>query len=147
VCPALGIRVEPDITAMLAARLGAPLGGDFYAISVADNLRPGGRAPQLEAVLWAGLSVALYNPIYSARPWQLDRALARAAEILDPTTPVIFPRAVTRADEALRVLAFTDAGTAPADMATMVIIGAPTTRLIAREERPPFVYTPRCVTL
>ena len=38
----LDIRVEPGITAMLAAaaRVGAPLGGDFCAMSLSDNLKP-----------------------------------------------------------------------------------------------------------
>jgi precorrin-3B C17-methyltransferase len=146
----LDIRVEPGITAMLAAaaRLGAPLGGDFCAISLSDNLKPWDVVTaRLEAVLRAGFSVALYNPISTARPWQLGRALALAAEILPATTPVIFARAVTRPDEALRVLSLDEARTAPADMATMIIIGAATTRLIEREGRLPFVYTPRSVTL
>ena len=131
-----------------AARLGAPLGGDFCAISLSDNLKPWDVVTaRLEAVLRAGLSVALYNPISSARPWQLGRALTLAAEILPATTPVIFARAVTRPDEALRVLTLDEARSAPADMATMVIIGAATTRLIERDGRLPFVYTPRSVTL
>ena len=39
---ALDVAVVPGITAMLAvaARLGAPLGGDFCAISLSDNLKP-----------------------------------------------------------------------------------------------------------
>src|SRR5699024_1959118 len=39
---ALDIRVLPGITAMLAAaaRAGAPLGHDFAAISLSDNLKP-----------------------------------------------------------------------------------------------------------
>ena len=39
---ALDIRVEPGVTAMLAAaaRVGAPLGNDFCAISLSDNLKP-----------------------------------------------------------------------------------------------------------
>ena len=38
----LDIRVEPGVTAMLAAaaEVGAPLGGDFCAISLSDNLKP-----------------------------------------------------------------------------------------------------------
>ena len=37
----LDIRVEPGVTAMLAAaaEVGAPLGGDFCAISLSDNLK------------------------------------------------------------------------------------------------------------
>ena len=144
----LDIRVEPGITAMLAAaaRLGAPLGGDFCALSLSDNLKPWETVTaRLEAVFRAGFAVALYNPISSARPWQLGRALALAAEILPAITPVIFARAVTRPDESVRVLTLAEARTAPADMATMILIGTPTTRLIEREGRVPFVYTPRSV--
>ena len=59
---------------------------------------------------------------------------------------MIFARAVTRPDEAIRVTTLAEARDATADMATMVIIGASTTRLIERGpgERP-FVYTPRSV--
>ena len=144
----LDIRVEPGITAMLAAaaRVGAPLGGDFCALSLSDNLKPWEVVTaRLEAVLRAGFAVALYNPISSARPWQLGRALALAAEILPATTPVIFARAVTRADESIRVLTLAEARTAPADMATMILIGTATTRLIERPGAAPFVYTPRKV--
>ncbi|MFC5556779.1 precorrin-3B C(17)-methyltransferase [Methylobacterium iners] len=145
----LAISVEPGITAMLAAaaRLGAPLGGDFCALSLSDNLKPWDVIlARLEAVLRADLVIALYNPISSARPWQLGRALGLAAEIRRPETPVILARAVTRPDESIRVLTLEEAREAPADMATLVIIGASTTRLIARGEgTQPFVYTPRSV--
>jgi precorrin-3B C17-methyltransferase len=145
----LDIRVEPGITAMLAAAasLGAPLGGDFCAMSLSDNLKPWPViTARLEAVLRADFVVALYNPISSARPWQLGAALGLAAEIRVPDTPVMFARAVSRPDEAIRVLTLAEAREAPADMATLVIIGASATRLIFREKAErPFVYTPRSV--
>jgi precorrin-3B C17-methyltransferase len=144
----LAITVEPGITAMLAAaaRLGAPLGGDFCALSLSDNLKPWPVVTaRLEAVLRADLVVALYNPISSARPWQLGAALEIAAGIRTPETPVMFARAISRPDEAIRVTTLAEAPTAPADMATMVILGASTTRLIPRTGRPPFVYTSRKV--
>ncbi|WP_298965492.1 precorrin-3B C(17)-methyltransferase [uncultured Methylobacterium sp.] len=144
----LTITVEPGITAMLAAaaRVGAPLGGDFCAISLSDNLKPWEVVTaRLEAVLRAGLVVALYNPISRARPWQLGAALRLAAEHRGPETPVILARAVGRDDESVRVLPLAEAADAPADMATLVIIGAGNTRLIAREGASPFVYTPRSV--
>ncbi|MEE7478098.1 precorrin-3B C(17)-methyltransferase [Methylobacterium hispanicum] len=144
----LAITVEPGITAMLAAaaRLGAPLGGDFCALSLSDNLKPWDViTARLEAVLRADLVVALYNPISRARPWQLGAALGVAAEIRAADTPVVFARAVTRPDEALRVMTLAEARDAPADMATLVIIGASATRLIPRAEGLPFVYTPRSV--
>jgi precorrin-3B C17-methyltransferase len=145
----LPITVEPGITAMLAAaaRLGAPLGGDFCALSLSDNLKPWDViTARLEAVLRADLVVALYNPISSARPWQLGAALSLAAGIRAPETPVMLARAVTRPDETIRVLTLAQAREAPADMATLVIIGASATRLIPRgPEMRPYVYTPRSV--
>lgn len=144
----LAITVEPGITAMLAAaaKLGAPLGGDFCALSLSDNLKPWEIvAARLEAVLRADFVVALYNPISSARPWQLGAALGIAAEIRDPETPVVFARAVTRPDETIRVTTLAQAREASADMATLVIIGASATRLIPRGDERPFVYTPRSV--
>lgn len=146
----LSVTVEPGITAMLAAaaRLGAPLGGDFCAMSLSDNLKPWEVIlARLEAVLRADFVISLYNPISSARPWQLGRALALAAEIRPGDTPVIFARAVSRPDEAIHVLTLDEARETTADMATMVIIGAPMTRLIPRGAgRTPYVYTPRSVT-
>ena len=144
----LEITVEPGITAMLAAaaRLGAPLGGDFCAMSLSDNLKPWAViTARLDAVLRADFVVSLYNPISKARPWQLGRALALAAEIRAPDTPVIFARAVSRPDEALRVLTLAEACATTADMATLVIIGASATRLISRGDGVPYVYTPRSV--
>ncbi|WP_430912786.1 precorrin-3B C(17)-methyltransferase [Methylobacterium sp. sgz302541] len=145
----LDIVIEPGITAMLAAaaRVGAPLGGDFCALSLSDNLKPWEVVTaRLEAVLRADFVVALYNPISSARPWQLGAALELAAGIRPQETPVIFARAVTRPDESIRVLTLAQAREAPADMATLVILGASGTRLIPRGEGvSPFVYTSRSV--
>lgn len=147
----LPIRVEPGITAMMAAaaRAGAPLGGDFCAISLSDNLKPWEViTARLEAVLAADFVISLYNPISKARPWQLGAALELAASHRAPETPVIFARAVGRTDEILRVLTLAEAiAAAPtADMATLVMIGASTTRLITRDGAAPYVYTPRSVT-
>jgi len=147
----LAITVEPGITAMLAtaAAAGAPLGGDFCAISLSDNLKPWEVVTaRLEAALRADFVICLYNPISKARPWQLGKALELALTIREPATPVIFARAVGRPDEALRVLQLSEAALAAdsADMATLVLIGASSTRLIAREGKPPIVYTPRSVT-
>jgi precorrin-3B C17-methyltransferase len=147
----LPITVEPGITAMLAAaaKAGAPLGGDFCAISLSDNLKPWDViTARLEAVLVADFVTSLYNPISKARPWQLGAALELAARHRAPETPVIFARAIGRSDEALRVLSLPEAIAAAdtADMATLVMIGASATRLIAREGKAPYVYTPRSVT-
>ncbi|WP_353184496.1 precorrin-3B C(17)-methyltransferase [Bosea sp. (in: a-proteobacteria)] len=147
---ALPITVEPGITAMLAAaaRAGAPLGGDFCAISLSDNLKPWEVVTaRLAAALAADFVICLYNPISKARPWQLGEALALAAGRRAADTPVLFARAVGRPDESLRILTLAEARAAAgtADMATLVMIGASGTRLIAREGGAPYVYTPRSV--
>jgi precorrin-3B C17-methyltransferase len=148
---ALPIAVEPGITAMLAAaaRAGAPLGGDFCAISLSHNLKPWEVVTvRLEAALAADFVICLYNPISKARPWQLGAALELARRRRAPGTPVIFARAIGRTDESLRVLSLSEsiAVASSADMATLVMIGASSTRMIAREGKSPIVYTPRSVT-
>jgi precorrin-3B C17-methyltransferase len=143
----LDICVEPGITAMLAAaaRVGAPLGGDFCAMSLSDNLKPWEVVEaRLRAAVTADFVVALYNPISSARPWQLGAALKLVAEIRGPHTPVILARAVMRPDERIGILPLSEVDASSADMATVVIVGACTTRLIERPEGgAPYVYTPR----
>lgn len=142
----ISITVEPGITAMLgaAARLGAPLGGDFCAISLSDNLKPWDViVHRLTAALNADFVISLYNPISSARPWQLGEALALAGTIRAPDTPVIFARAVGRPNESITVTTLDQAAAIPADMSTLVMIGASTTKLIARKNARPYVYTPR----
>jgi precorrin-3B C17-methyltransferase len=145
---ALDIVIVPGVTAMLAvaARAGAPLGHDFCAISLSDNLKPWELIERrLEAAAAAGFVIALYNPVSQARPWQLGKAFALLARHLPGPTPVIFGRAVGRADEAVAVTTLADAPEAKADMATLIIVGSRETRLIAREGRSPLVYTPRAV--
>src|SRR6201994_3736494 len=66
----LSIRVLPGVTAMLAAaaRAGAPLGHDFCAINLSDNLKPWPVIEQrLRLAAPAGFSIAPENP-RSARP-------------------------------------------------------------------------------
>ena len=142
----LELVIVPGVTAMLAvaARAGAPLGHDFCAISLSDNLKPWAVIEQrLRAVAGAGLVIALYNPISKARPWQLGTAFAILREVLPWSTPVIFGRAAGRPDEAMLVMSLAEADPAGADMATCVIIGSPETRIIERPDRSPLVYSPR----
>jgi precorrin-3B C17-methyltransferase len=140
------ISIEPGITAMLAAasRVGAPLGGDFCAISLSDNLKPWELVEtRIKAALAADFVIALYNPISSARAWQLGAALQLALAVHPENTPVIFARAVGRPNETITVARLAEAATIRADMSTLVIIGSSTTRIIPREGQNPYVYTPR----
>jgi precorrin-3B C17-methyltransferase len=143
---ALDVEFVPGITAMLAvaARIGAPLGHDFCALSLSDNLKPWEIVERrLDAAADAGFVIALYNPISRARPWQFGNALERVRRHLPATTPVVFGRAVGRPDERVTVATLAEADAAQADMATLVIVGSRDTRVIARPGRPPLVYTPR----
>jgi precorrin-3B C17-methyltransferase / cobalt-factor III methyltransferase len=145
---ALDVAIVPGVTAMLAvaARIGAPLGHDFCAISLSDNLKPWPLIEQrLDAAAGAGFVIALYNPVSRARPWQFRNAIERLGRHLPPTTPVIFGRAVGRQDEQINVVTLDAADAANADMATLVIVGSRDTRIIVRPGRHPLVYTPRAV--
>jgi precorrin-3B C17-methyltransferase len=143
---ALDVAMIPGVTAMLAvaARAGAPLGHDFCALSLSDNLKPWETIERrLDAAASAGFVIALYNPLSRARPWQLGAAFERLRRHLADATAVVFGRAAGRADERVIVTTLADADPAKADMATLIIVGSAMTRVIAREGLPPLVYTPR----
>ncbi|KPV39066.1 precorrin-3B C17-methyltransferase [Thiohalorhabdus denitrificans] len=141
------VTVHPGVSAMqaAAARLGAPLGADFCAISLSDNLKPLAvveRRVRLAAE--AGLVMALYNPASRARPWQLGRVLEVLGEVHPPQTPVIFATAAGRGDqERLTVTTLAEADPARADMRTLVLVGIPATRVLQRPDGTLRVYTPR----
>ncbi|SFN79867.1 precorrin-3B C(17)-methyltransferase [Sphingomonas sp. OK281] len=141
----LDIRVLPGITAMLAAsaRAGAPLGHDFCAINLSDNLKPWDlieRRVRLAAE--ADFAIAFYNPRSKARPDGLIRIFEILRETCQDDRPVLFARAVSTPGEALHIVPLPEARADMADMRTMIIIGSSLTRII---ERPagPILYTPR----
>jgi precorrin-3B C17-methyltransferase len=142
----LDIAIVPGVTAMLAvaARLGAPLGHDFCAISLSDNLKSWDTIERrLDAAAGAGFVLALYNPVSRARPWQLGKAFERLRRMLPAATPVVFGRAVGRGDERIGLTTLAEANADAADMSTLIIVGSAATRLVARPGRAPLVYTPR----
>jgi precorrin-3B C17-methyltransferase len=142
----LDVAIVPGVTAMLAvaARVGAPLGHDFCAVSLSDNLKPWDLIERrLDAAAGAGFVIALYNPISRARPWQLGKAFERLRTHLPATTPVIFGRAIGRPDEKVAVCSLDAVDPSTADMATLIIVGSSLTRVIDRPGLAPLVYTPR----
>lgn len=145
----LDVRILPGITAMLAAaaRAGAPLGHDFCAINLSDNLKPWALVERrLRLAVQADFAMAFYNPRSLSRPEGFGRALAVLREACaaagSPDRPVIFARAVSLPEETLHVVALSDATPEMADMRTVVIVGSSLTRTIARAGQP-WVYTPR----
>jgi precorrin-3B C17-methyltransferase len=146
----LDVAIVPGITAMLAvaARVGAPLGHDFCALSLSDNLKPWELIEhRLKAAASAGFVIAIYNPVSRARPWQLGAAFDCVGRLLPGSTPVIFGRAVGRTGEHVEVTTLDAAKSSAADMATLVIVGSADTRTVAREGRAPLVYTPRAAAM
>lgn len=148
-CCDLEIRVLPGITAMLAAaaRAGAPLGHDFCAINLSDNLKPWALIEaRLRLAAQADFAMAFYNPRSRARPEGFARALDVLRESCADARPVIFARAVSTPQETLRVVPLPEARPEMADMRTMVIVGSSKTRVLPRSGGTPWVYTPRSVT-
>jgi precorrin-3B C17-methyltransferase len=142
----LDVRVEPGVTAMLAvaAELGAPLGGDFCAISLSDNLKSWTTIlRRLDAAAVGDFVIALYNPASRARPHQFGEAMRRLVRLKSPDTVVALVRAAGTAD--VRVILTTLAAVDPeaADMRTLVLVGSSRTRLVPRPGQRPWVYTPR----
>jgi precorrin-3B C17-methyltransferase len=144
----IDVRVEPGVTAMLAAasRIGAPLGHDFCAISLSDNLKPWSTIEKrLRLAAEADFVITLYNPASKARPDQIGEALRILASVHAPETIVVFARAVGRPDESIEVTTLADAPKAACDMRTLVIIGSSATRRVQGSEGRTWIYTPRSV--
>lgn len=142
----IDVAVSPGITAMqaAAARVGAPLGHDFCAISLSDNLKPWSLIEKrLAAAAAADFVIALYNPASEARKGRIHEAFALLRSLKGPATPVIFARAVGREDERILVETLDHADAAFADMRTLIIVGSSETRILPRANATPFVYTPR----
>lgn len=143
---ALEVRVEPGVTAMLAAaaHAGAPLGADFCAISLSDNLKSWQTIERrLRAAAEADFVIALYNPASRARPHQLGEALDILRQVKGPETVVLLVRAAGTEEARATAATLKTVDAAQADMRTLVIIGSSQTRLIEREGQRPWVYTPR----
>src|SRR4029077_7564686 len=103
-------RVEilglPGVSAMqvAAARVGAPLGHDFCAISLSDLLTPW---PVIERRLQAAADgdfvLALYNPVSQRRRSQLAAAQRILLAARPDETPVVLGRNLGRPGESLKV--------------------------------------------
>ncbi len=137
------IRILPGITAMLAAaaRAGAPLGHDFCAINLSDNLKPFAEVERrLRHAARGGFAMAFYNPRSKARPHQFARVLEILRAECEGARLILFARAVSTPDETIRCVTLAEATPEMADMRTVVIVGNEATRRVGR-----WVYTPRSV--
>lgn len=137
------IRVLPGITAMLAAAAaaGAPLGHDFCAINLSDNLKPWNVIEhRLRMAARGDFAMAFYNPRSRSRPHGFARTLDVLREECGPDRLITFARAVSTVDQSLSTVPLSEAVPEMADMRTVVIVGNSATRRVG-----PHVYTPRSV--
>lgn len=139
-------KVVPGISALqaAAARIGAPLGHDFCAISLSDLLTPWEAIERrLKAAAEGDFVVAFYNPVSKRRTTQLARAVEILSAHRPADTPVVLGRNLGRSGETLTVLDLSELTPDKVDMLTVVLVGASTTRRIDRADGAAWVYTPR----
>ena len=137
----LDIRVLPGITAMLAAAaaIGAPLGHDFCAINLSDNLKPWAIIERrLRLGCQADFAMAFYNPRSAMRPEGFARVLEVLQQECGPARLISFARAVSTPEQHVLTLTLAEARPEMADMRTVVILGNSATRRVGKH-----VYTPR----
>ncbi len=136
------IRVLPGLSAVqvVAARAGAPIGGDFAVMSLSDRLKPWTLIEKrLRAVAEADLVLAIYNPASRSRTTQVADAKAVLLEHRAGDTVVIVGRDVGRDEESLTVTTLAELDPDTIDMKCLVIIGASGTRTTSAGQ----AWTPR----
>lgn len=142
------IRVLPGVSAVqaVAARAGAPIGGDFAVVNLSDRLKPWSvLEDRLQALAEADLVIALYNPASRARAEQIGWARDILLKVHDPQTVVVVGRDIGRTEESLTVTTLGDLDPSTIDMKCLVIVGSSATRVSAsgRVWTPRFVKAPR----
>ena len=136
------IRVLPGLSAVqaVAARAGAPVGGDFAVLSLSDRLKPWPVIEtRLRAVAEADLVLAIYNPASRSRTTQVADAQKLLLELRSPETVVVVGRDVGRAGESLTITTLAELDPGSIDMKCLIIVGSSSTRVTSTGR----VWTPR----
>ncbi|MGI9085725.1 MAG: precorrin-2 C(20)-methyltransferase [Aeromicrobium sp.] len=139
------VRVLPGLSAVqaVAARAGAPIGGDFAVLSLSDRLKSWSLVEKrLRAVAEADLVLAIYNPASRSRTTQVADAQQVLLERRSPDTVVVVGRGVGRAEESLTVTTLGALDPDTIDMKSLIIVGASGTRVTSSGR----VWTPRFST-
>lgn len=126
------IEVVPGVTAANAgaARLGAPIMGDFAAISLSDLLTSWSVIEKrLRAAAEADFVIVLYNPQSKTRKEPLLKAYEILLQYRRADTPVGVVRNVGRVSEEIVVTTLSEVLNHQIDMATTIIVGNSKTRL------------------
>jgi precorrin-2 C20-methyltransferase/precorrin-3B C17-methyltransferase len=125
--PDVHVRVLPGLSAVqaVAARAGAPIGGDFAVVSLSDRLKPWSVIEnRLAALASADFVIAIYNPASRSRTTQVADAVAVLLRSRPATTPVVVGRDVGRDEESLVVTTLGELDPATIDMKCLLIIGS-----------------------
>ena len=142
----VSLTVCPGISALqaAAARIGAPLGHDFCAISLSDLLTPWDAIQtRIEAVASGDFVVAFYNPVSMRRRHQLVEAKAILLRHRPLNTPVVLASNLGREGETVRIVPLDTLQVDDVDMLTTVIVGSSHTRVVRTGDGRDWVYTPR----
>jgi cobalt-precorrin 5A hydrolase/precorrin-3B C17-methyltransferase len=140
------IEVVPGLSALqaTAARIGAPLGHDFCAISLSDLLTPWATIERrVRAAAEGDFVIAFYNPVSSRRRRQLEKAVEILLAHRPADTPVVLGQNLGREGESVSSVRLGDLSADRVDMLTLVLVGSSQTRSVERRHGVPWVYTPR----
>jgi precorrin-3B C17-methyltransferase len=135
------VEVIPGVTAATAAaaKLGAPLVSDFAVISLSDLLTPWSLIEKrLHAAAEANFVIALYNPQSEGRKEPLIKAYEILLKYRNPQTPVGIVKQAGRKGEETSITTLKHLLNCEIDMATTIIVGNSTTRLVGKQ-----MVTPR----
>ena len=140
---AISIEILPGITAMLAAsaRVGAPLGHDFCAINLSDNLKSFAVIElRVRMAVRGDFVMALYNPRSRARPDTCAQIMDIIRTETDRDLLLILAKNVFCADESITITSLSRVDVRAIDMRTVVLVGNRSTKHVKDS---PFIYTPR----
>lgn len=128
------VRVLPGVSAVqaVAARAGAPIGGDFAVLSLSDRLKPWPVIERrLRAIAEADLVLAVYNPASRSRRDQVVAMQKVLLEVLPAERPVVVGRAIGREQESLTVTTLGALDPESIDMSCLILVGSSGTRVTA----------------
>lgn len=141
----VAVQVSPGISALqaAAARIGAPLGHDFCAISLSDLLTPREDIlRRIEAAAQGDFVIAFYNPVSKRRRDLLATARDMLLKHRPAETPAVLGRQLGRPDEEITVVPLAKLEVDMVDMLTTVLVGSSNSKHIKRGTGE-WVYTPR----